>query len=328
MASKNLSVLSIIFQNLFLLMVILSFIPKIKTLSFEYPTAFTLTNGEIFVIHKFGIDICNPQFTSSTRKLTFSPQLTETDLSKISISKFSSGEYLIFIIKRFYIFDENGNKKIQTDSLSSISGGEYFTIAAHKMIKSGSISTYYFLFGYIDVRTDFVLRLYYLKADTSTSAISTIYSKTINKVIAYNGLSCEFLVYGSSDYFMCIYEEDYYSEYEYLEIAIIKSNGLDIYDYIDFVVPEIEYSKSTLKSKDSRAFFCGLDKNGGSFCFIYNINDFNNLNENGKHFISRDLGNSEKCITKPYNIKPYYFPQTEEFVFSCLTEDNGIQTSI
>ena len=29
-----------------------------------------------------------------------------------------------------------------------------------------------------------------------------------------------------------------------------------------------------------------------------------------------------------HNIKTYYFPETDQYVFSCLTEDNEIQTAI
>ena len=31
---------------------------------------------------------------------------------------------------------------------------------------------------------------------------------------------------------------------------------------------------------------------------------------------------------KPYNLKTYYFSETGEFVFSCLTQDYGIQATI
>ena len=41
-----------------------------------------------------------------------------------------------------------------------------------------------------------------------------------------------------------------------------------------------------------------------------------------------DDENEKKCLKKPYNLKTYYFPETGEYVFSCLTIDNGIQTTI
>ena len=54
------------------------------------------------------------------------------------------------------------------------------------------------------------------------------------------------------------------------------------------------------------------------------ITDFNFSNSDYIY----DENNEEYCINTPYNVKTYYFPDTDEYVFSCLTENYKIQTTI
>ena len=338
MASKTVPILDFNFKHLFIFLFFLSFIITVKTLSFTSPTAFTLNDGRIFVIHSLGIDICDSKYTTTERKLTFSSELNEDGISTIAISKFSNGEFILFIINKFYIIDINGSITITSQELTSTSGGEYFTLTAHKISKINGKNLYYFLFGFVNINdlSNFIPKIYYLSLDSST--LSTISSYTINKSIRYNGFSCEFLLKGSSEYIMCIYEsyklvQDYYGDYikdEYFTISNFPLvNGIiGEIDSISYHISGIEYSQSTIKSEDSKAFFCGLTIQGKSFCFIFDINDFYNKDEYGNTYIYRDTDNEKKCVVKPYNIKTYYFPETGEYVFSCLTLDGGIQTTI
>jgi hypothetical protein len=176
---------------------LLYLIPSIQAaLSFKYPTAFTLNNGKIFVIHSLGIDICDSKYTTSTNILTFSQRMTKSQLSTISISKYSTGEFLLFIINKFYLFDEDGNKLIETENLSSLKG-EYYTLKAHKRIQSSGINYYYFIFGYIDISDEynFYLYLYYYNINTSNNLVKESASIILNDNIDFNGLSCEFVLY-------------------------------------------------------------------------------------------------------------------------------------
>ena len=58
-------------RYLILLIVYLTVISPSYSLFFKYPTAFTLNNGKIFVIHSKGIDICNSKYTTSQNILEF-----------------------------------------------------------------------------------------------------------------------------------------------------------------------------------------------------------------------------------------------------------------
>ena len=82
-------------------------------IAFEYPYAFKLANKNIFVIHKKGISITDPDFTTVTKRLmTFSGTeriTTDEDYGKITHT-IEKDEHIICIIKdKIYVFDTEGN---------------------------------------------------------------------------------------------------------------------------------------------------------------------------------------------------------------------------
>ena len=326
MLSKNDSFL-FNFKYFTIFVLILCFITQIQTLSFKYPTAFTLNDGKIFVIHSLGIDICNPQYTRSTRILTFSSEIEESNLSKISISKYSNGEFIIFIINKIYLFDENGNYKNSTNAFNSIYG-EYYTLTAHKITKSNDVDYYYFLFGYIDIsdETNFICRLYYYYISNLSDVISTVASRSFKDSIIYNGLSCEFLLYNNKEYILCVYERQKADNTKTSAFSIfyIENGSFNFIEEHLFHISIIEYIKSTTKLMESKPFFCGLNIGGESICLIFDIYEF--LKDAQAAYFDNE--NEKKCLKEPYNIKTYYFQETGEYVFSCLTVDNTIQTTI
>ena len=327
MLSKNVR-LSLNFNYLIALTLVVFFTTQIKSLSFKYPTAFTLSDGKIFVIHSLGIDICDPEYTTSNRTLNFSQEIPESNFAAISISKYSTGEFIIFIINRIYLFDENGNYKHSSNTLNSIYG-EYYTLSAHKITKRNDTDYFYFLFGYIDVseKAHFVLRLYYCSIDTSSNSINTIASKTIdNYNIIYNGLSCEFILYNQREYILCAYEiKNIVKEDIIFSVFSIEDGFFYFVKEYSFIISQIEFIKSTTKSMESKPFFCGLYFEGEFFCLIFDFYFFFN-NEGNDIYFKREIG--KKCLKEPFNIKTYYFQETGEYVFSCLTIDNMIQTTI
>ena len=56
-------------KYLFIPIIIIIIIKRISNLSFTYPTAINLNNGNIFIIHKTGITICNKYFTKIVKNV-------------------------------------------------------------------------------------------------------------------------------------------------------------------------------------------------------------------------------------------------------------------
>ena len=149
MATKKLRNISIDLKNLIIFSYILSIIPVIQAFSFKYPTALTLKDKKILVVHSLGIDICDSQYTTNNNIIEFTNEITESNLSKISISKYSTGEILILIIDTIYLFDEYGQKLIKFQLRNSYNA-DYFTLSAHDKFQDEDNQYYYYLFGYID----------------------------------------------------------------------------------------------------------------------------------------------------------------------------------
>ena len=161
-------------NKLIIFILIQTIIPLIRSLSLKYPTALTLNNNNIFIIHSLGIDICDSLYRTNEKIIEFGEEISKTDLSKISISKYSSGEFILLIIDTIYIFDGFGQKILEYTFEQSFNG-EYFTLSAHKIIQGIDTDEYYFLFGYTD-QSSFELNLYYYRLETSSDQIEIISS--------------------------------------------------------------------------------------------------------------------------------------------------------
>ena len=327
MSSKRFQILcfnkNIITNIIFIIKII---IPLIQSFEFKYPLALTLENKNIFVLHSLGIDICDSSYTTSTKIVEFEYELSKSDLNKISICKYSSGEIILLIVNTIYVFNINGQKIISCN-LDENFNADYFTLVPHKIINENDINYYYFVLGYINP-SSLKLNLYYYKLDSISQSINCE-SALINydNSIRYTGLSCEFILYESDEYIFCIYEtrrtillfgwdNDMYFDFFKINQNSITSSDKREHDHL-----ELHYYRSSSKSIDSNPFYCGVTEDGLSKCLIGNFN----FTEKDNIY---DDDNEEKCINAPYNVKTYYFPDTDEYVFSCLTKNYKIQTTI
>ena len=265
-------------------------IPLTQAFSFKYPNAITLKNKKIFVIHSLGIDICDSLYKTNSKVLEFEEELTKSDLSKITISKYSSGEFIVLIINKIYIFDEYG-EKILFDNVDESFNAEYFTLSAHKITKSDDNNYfYYFLLGFIN-KDNLKLNFYYYCLDTNSESINIIsLLNNYNDDFKNTGLSCKFIIYGEIEYILCVYEV-------YKDYVIAWDNDIIFtffkFDYDNSIinVKNKEYDKLNLKyiwspskSIDSKVFFCGITTDDKSICLIYSydlINDNDLIYDNG-----------------------------------------------
>ena len=326
MEFKHISFFSLNNQFFIFFFIILSNISNLQALSFKYPIAFNLENEKILVIHSLGIDICDFNCTSSQRKVTFEGELIENDISKIAISRYSSGEFLIYMTGIVYIFDKNGKYIIGAIDLYNYDG-EYYTLVAHKKSFDGLNDIYYYLLGYINITSSgYNLILNYNYIDSFMPVVTNIYSKSFTDQdnIISQGLSCQFMKNESIDYIICIYQISRESYNFRVSIFSINKNSLSMVKKKDFEMPGIKYIQTVTKSVNSKPFFCGINELGEPYCFIFDLSE----DEEGLSYIFPDENFQKKCKVKSYNIKTYYFSETGEYVFSCLTNDNIIQTTI
>ena len=123
---------------------------SISILSFTYPSAISLKNGNIFVIHKYGVCVCNPSFSEVIKDIIIfsdGQQLSnEDDLSKVSLAQFEDGLIVSIIINKIYLFKINGDYENESDELINEGTNLYFSLSIDEIVEN---DRYYYLVGYI-----------------------------------------------------------------------------------------------------------------------------------------------------------------------------------
>ena len=116
----------IIFLILFMNIIQVSF----SIVKFEYPTALSLFNGNIFVVEKKGIYIYDEQVKNIIYQLPFSEDEQINDLESFSnvIVKYKSNYIVCLINLKIYLFDYQGNFIIETEKLVTDSNFSYLSL--------------------------------------------------------------------------------------------------------------------------------------------------------------------------------------------------------
>ena len=319
------------FKLYFIILFILNIPLIISSISFIYPNAVTLKNGNIFVIHRYGISICDSSYSTIIKNITNFPtnQLISNEdyLSKVAIAQFEDGYIVSVIIDKIYIFNSFGENVYSRQSL--ISGQDlYFTISPSKIVSN---KYYYYLIGYI-YQESLYLKYYYYDSqlqnnqqDAYADGLKDIYYSSNNpdySRIKNKGLSCQTMTYYSESLFVCMFYVSFYSYDNSVAIALFKANnGLINYKYdnkyyvIYYSFDDIYCIKSSISDDRSKAFFGLYDRTGVAYIIIYYI-----YPDNINAYILE-----EECRINYYSLKTYYFPEKEEFAVSCLTKKGNIQ---
>ena len=313
--------------NFFLFILFMIRNSSLSYVSFSYPYALSLSNGNILVIHKTGITICDNLLTKIIKNIKIfiiSEQInTEASLSKITTTKMNN--YIISIINdEIYIFNDIGDLLFQNNTkiLSSSETAEYYTLISYKIQ-----SNYYsYLIGFVDNQ---LLNFLYYIYDSSTNKnylIST--SKGIkNKYNSYlyyiesKALSCQYMIdnyqYNAIVCFFLVYDYSYYLAVDYFSLSsnnLVRS--LDFTPY-HFEFPKILCIKSSITPDKSKALVSLYLNTGQPRYFIFNINTFyyNDYIQNF-YFIG------QHCRNQFHGLKVNRYEDTEEHILTCI-DDNG-----
>ena len=290
---------------LFIIIFFLQFTSFISILSFTYPNALTLKNGNIFVIHKNGVSICDYSFSTILREIiVFSEelQISDTDhLSKVLLEKFNDGYIVSIIINKIFIFDINGNLKYESNEPLSNEPDLYFSLSIDEIVDN---EKHYYLVGYIFQGSIYLKHYRYWISTNKNELYGNANGIKDNSYISYSnnysilnkGLSCQVLSKQSSDLYVCMYFV-YYPSQNYLSLLYLTfdKNRATINSKTDknyYPWNDIKYIKSIHNKSRSKAFFCLLLTTGEINCFLYDIRDTSTIND-----YKRD---SVNCITDYY----------------------------
>ena len=147
--------------NIYIFSIVILIFPEIfSSLSFEYPTAITLPNGNILVVEKNGIFLCNSIFSTIINiEVNFTDDdkiQSVNDLSKVILKR--ELNYIFCLVNyKLYMFNLEGRKLFIIEKLISISSPpEYCTLCPLNIYENWL----YYIIGYFDNNNHLNLLLY------------------------------------------------------------------------------------------------------------------------------------------------------------------------
>ena len=294
-------------------------------LSFTNPLSIYLSNGNLFIIHKYGIEVCNKYLTEIIKsQIIFEEEefITTQKLSKVILSKFEDGYIISLINNKIYFFDEEGNFLYKSERIDKEKNPDYYNLN----IKD----KYHFYIGFI---SEDKLNLYYYEYSKSLNITQLIASKEdfkcflnmVNRFFLRNrGVNCHIMINtGIGETLACFYIlYNTNTQQDTFAIGFYKINEDKIEENWSYWpaskdCENINFLKVDVNSEGSKALICLILSNGENNCFIYDIYasgfkmDYLNCNK-------------KICRNEYYGFKIKYYNETNEFIFSCLGEKGNI----
>ena len=272
-------------------LVILSIIMNLSKSSilFSYPYCLSLSNGNILVIHKTGINICDHSLSTIIENITSfeGDEEINNDKALSKVTTETKDEYIFCIINdKIYIFNNIGALLYESNIkiLDNGEKAEYYSL----VITKKDNYCYYYLIGYIHNKLLYFLYYQFNFKTYGNTQISNRKAKKHDKYDSFdnyensynfenNLLSCQYMIdYENSKVIACfflIYINSYLIVFDYFEI-----------NYSDKIVKHPEFSSdyfsssniSCIKSKVmpdySKAIVGFYSSNGDAKLLIFNIN--------------------------------------------------------
>jgi len=301
---------------LFILFIIIN--KTVSYISFTFPYALSLSNGNILVIHKTGITICNILLSQIIKNITIFDNdeqiLTEASLSKITSTKINN--YIISIINdKIHIFNDNGGLLyVSNDSiLSSSETAEYYTLG----------NNYYYLIGFSHSKSLYFFFYKYDFDNNNNNLVSSTKDLKNEYEIRNKALSCQYMIQISQKEvivcFFLIYDDDYYLAIEHFLIGnnnnIIKYSNYET-DYFDY--DEIKCIKSIVNPEHTRALVSLYLYTGEINYFTYNIN----IEMDEFEYTCYD--DDDRSRLQFYGLKVNYYEEIEQFLLSWIDNKGKI----
>ncbi len=324
----NIFYTNIISSLFFKIFIIFTMIKHYLNVELIYPKSISLASGNIFVIHKDGIDIYDSSMknlVSNILNFTNSEKLNEDNLASVTISKFDeindNGIILCIIINKIYIFNYDG-KLLYTESKNNIKNklsSRYFSLIPIK--RNDNIFTYMISFCNSDNKIAPLFFEYNNSTKTNTlEEEMTPFEPTISGVV-HNinecGVSCQLMNRLSSDVVVCFFS----GQTDSIKISYMLIDP-DSYELLPsnnsyFVLSSYNFKgmRSIVSTNKQKSLICMYYADTNGYCTTYSIND-NSFTENKCY--------GAICSDNDYCINLNYIKETNKFVFSCIDYHNKL----
>ena len=291
-----------------------------------------LNNGNLFIVHKSGIDICDKDLNIIIRKeiiFTYEEEITIDKMINVIIKQFEDGYITCLINEYIYIFDDLGNFLYKSGNINN-----------GKIVNHYSLNIkdkYHYFIGIIN---DESLNIYYYEYNrTSNETILVAESGEIKKTesswfgfvntdyqFQNSGLNCHIMNnINKGEVLVCFFiicqeEGECYWLFEFLNVignSIIEHQN---YTYIRrSFYGKVDYFKVEVNSYKIIALIYSYLNIGDDQCFYYNIYESEFVPQ---YFYLGDIYSyGTSCLKNNYQLKVNYYPENEQFVFSCLVSN-------
>jgi len=297
------------------------------------PVSTTLTNGNIFIINKYGVYICDKSLSTIIKtSLSFSAdnQLTKDDLTKVIISRLENKAVICLIKDSVYIFDNQGNYLSVNNVRLGLIGG---TPGAYTLFGLGLGDYSYNYYVGFTLNNQLYLQYFeYIVEYNRTDIISANYEGIQScqyKNVKDDILSCQIMINSNNKKkiicFYIIINNDSTESFGIGQIdvdggsfrrssAICKNHEID----------KVATMKSFIDPESKKAFICVIFISGENNCFNY---DITNSYDSGFNFNNFNC-NDKLCQTNFYSLNVDYISSKDKYIFGCSGEDNNITTCV
>jgi hypothetical protein len=233
--------------------------------TFDYPKAFALTNENILIFHKGGIDVYNPTLTNLVKHIKdFNSELSSgNELNKFAIKQFdeSDNDLIISILtNKIYIFNSTGDLiyEEKENEVISIFTGSSYDLTLEK--KNGNVYSYFIAF--VPVGSDGI-SIYYCQYNSQSNSNSCENKVSSSKItigdtpygILNNAISCEIMSHSTlNDVLVCffnynVYPNEFASKY-------ISLTDYSVTDHLENqqIMENVRVIKSTVSTDKKKKF--------------------------------------------------------------------------
>ena len=316
---NNLNLLLYIFINLFQIIINQDSL-KVNNLDLNYTHTLSLSNGNIFIIHKNGVNVYNYNFTIKLYDFDFGgnlliPSETDNDLTSIIQSKDDINKYVIAIINNIiYVFT---------------SKGQYYFHFSHTLLSDFSTNVLYKYYSFLYYKYNDNTYYYILSFINNDNAIKLIefeiymnnHSYKITRERAYqisdnisDTVSCQIINKNSTKMLGCFYLITTYYKITVSLFDIEDNFQIKDSENITFIIQGNHHLIKSVMGKEEGKVLVNIMNSemptSGWFGFDFNSFQYQD-----------NIGYSIECLQGTKLINLYYFEYVEQYVLSCYKNE-------
>ena len=288
----------------------------------KFPKSITLINGYIVALTSSGIYSFYPNLDNKVNSYIFEsdeiPENIQDSITNADFTQFDDIEddqkYVLCVFTKFiYVISEEGKVLFKKNTEGDINTANYnLTLTAFNYENS----QLFFLIGYNNKEDNYKSLLYYSSISLLNQDLSMRLLELNDCYIYSENISCKTMISTQGKIIVCfsgfVFPTLIISAIQFYSInKKIKCDEI----YVDHSVDNgVKYVYSSTNSDKTKALVCYLSYSQLGECLYYNVKT---------NQLSNTLFEFNYCKNNLYGINSYFFKETNEFIFSCIDEENN-----